>query len=588
MRSLLEIAVCGAFLILPATAATIVSQSGDIVTYLSNLPIPGAGTNAFVIPTNSSITAWRPVVDALFSGNYQTAANLAAPLNYNVVQFSDTGRSRTYYILVERTNSANAPINGLGTYVFNPTACRNLSFQAPHAGGDENTLPEAATLFADLNATALLVAGTHRCANSAASTCDGNSTACGDNVFHISDVAHYTQNYFEPAHEEILKTIPGLITVAVHGEGVHTPDAIISNGSCFNYPSPSAATLLSNEYTALFNQLGVALSSGTCSDGAASTTLCAETDVQGRYSNNSATLCNCGSPTVSACSTTLGCGRNITFPEKFVHLEQDCQLREVTGCAVAGVGYQTAVSAFAAVFPCSPQISSVVQGASFKADPLAPGSYFTLFGEGLGYAESSSTASFALGGLRTEFCGQPARLVYNSGEGQVNGVVPVEVAGKTECELTATLSGYTVPPTPASTTVEIVPQDIALFLYVQNSTTTVPIITNLNYQIIGAPSSGLAQAQKGGSIILWATGGGLTTPVVADDAVAPALGAPMQTTPTVQIGGVAATVEYAGLAPGFIGLYQINVAVPANTPSGQVSLTLSSVGGNVSYNLWVQ
>ena len=195
---------------------------------------------------------------------------------------------------------------------------------------------------------------------------------------------------------------------------------------------------------------------------------------------------------------------------------------------------------------------------------------------------------FALGGLTTEICGQPARLVYNSGLGQVNGVVPVEVAGKTSCTLTAILGGYTVPATPATTTVQIVPQNIALFLYALNSTTTVPIITNLSYQIIGAPSSGLAQAQKGGSIILWATGGGLTSPVVADGAVAPALGAAMQTTPTVQIGGVPATVEYAGLAPGFIGLYQINVAVPANTPSGQVSLTLTSGIGNASYNLWVQ
>jgi len=585
----LKTTVCGAlFLALPAGAAGIVTQGGDIVSYLTNLPIPAAGSNAFVIPTNSSITAWRPVVDALFSGNYQTAANLAAPLNYNVVQFTDTGRNRIYYLLVEQTNAQKAPVNGLGTYVFNPTSCRNLSFQAPHAGGDENTLPEAATLFADLNATALLVAGTHRCANSAASTCDGSSSACGDSVFHVSDVAHYTQNYYEPAHEEILKTIPGLITVAVHGEGVHIPDAIISNGTCFSYPTPSAATLLSNEYAQIFKQMGVALSSGTCDQGAASTSLCAETDVQGRYSNNSATLCNCGSPTVSACSTTLGCGRNIVFPEKFVHLEQDCQLRQVSGCAVAGVGYQTAVSAFAAVFPCSPQISSVVQGASFKADPLAPGSFFTLFGNGFGTASTASSASFSLGGLTTQICGQPARLVYNSGQGQVNGVVPVEAAGKTSCPLTAVLNGYTVPATPASTTVQIVPQNIGLFLYSPNATTQLPIITNLNYQIIGAPSSGLAQAQKGGSIILWATGGGLTNPVVADNAVAPAQGAPMQAAPTVQIGGIPATVEYAGLAPGFIGLYQMNVAVPASAPSGQVSLTLSSGIGNVSYSLWVQ
>ena len=57
MRRLFESAACGAlFLILPATAATIVTQSGDIVTYLSNLSIPGAGTNAFVTPDLDAVS----------------------------------------------------------------------------------------------------------------------------------------------------------------------------------------------------------------------------------------------------------------------------------------------------------------------------------------------------------------------------------------------------------------------------------------------------------------------------------------------------------------------------------------------------
>jgi uncharacterized protein (TIGR03437 family) len=576
-------------LCVPAGCATISAQSGDIVAYVNAIPIPGAGSQAFLPPTDASIAAWRPVVDALFSGKFQSAADLADPLNYDVVKFSDTTRNRTYYVLVERTNTQKQPLRGLGTYVYNPTACRKLSFQAPHAGGDENTRAEAATLFADLNATALLVAGTHRCANSEASSCDGSTTACGDGVFHISDVAHYTQNYFEPAHEEILKTIPGLITVAVHGEGVHTPDAIISNGTCFNYPAPSAATLLSNEYNQIFKQMGVTLSAGTCNNGDASTTLCAEVDVQGRYCNNSSSLCNCTNATKSACSSTLDCGRNITFPEKFVHLEQDCQLREVAGCATPGIGYQTAVSAFAAVFPCSPRIDAVVQGASFRGDPLAPGSFFSVFGDGLGNLAAANGAAFSLGGLTTQICGQPARLVYNSGQGQVNGIVPVEAAGKTSCTLTATLGGFTIPPSPASTTIQIVPQDLALFPYTVSATLTVPIVTNANYQYIGPPgTASFVQAQKGSVIILWATGGGLTSPSVADDQLAPSGGALMQLVPVVHIAGEAAAVQYAGLSPGFIGLYQINVTVPPDAPSGKVTLTLASGIGDVNYDLWIQ
>ena len=572
-------------------AAVIVTQNGDIVTYLSALPIPGAGTNAFVAPSNANIAAWRLAVDALYSGQYQTAANLADPLNYNVVQFTDSGRGRTYYILLERTNAQKAALQGLGTYVYNPTGCRDLSFEAPHAGGDENTLPEAATLFADLNATALLVAGTHRCANSGISSCDGSTAACGDGSFHISDVAHYTQNYFEPAHEEIMKTLPNIISVAIHGEGDHSPDVILSNGTCFNYPSPSAATLLANQYSQLFNLSGVALSAGTCNNGSSSTTLCAETDVQGRYSNNSASLCNCASPTRSSCSTTLGCGRNITFPERFVHLEQDCKLRQVPGCAVSGIGYQTAVSAFAAVFPCSPRVTAVTHGASFSPGPLAPGSFFSLFGDGFGsQASSDATAAFSLGGFSAQICGKPARLFYNSGAGQVNGVVPIEAAGQTSCPLTATLSGFTVPPIPATATVQIVPQNLALFLYAASSTLTLPIITNSNYQFVGPPGSGFSQAQKGGSIILWSTGGGLTNPSVPNDQVAPTSGAAMLMQPSVQISGLTAPVLYAGLAPGFIGLYQINVTVPAATPSGAVQLTFASGAGGTTntYSLWVQ
>ena len=62
----------------------------------------------------------------------------------------------------------------------------------------------------------------------------------------------------------------------------------------------------------------------------------------------------------------------------------------------------------------------------------------------------------------------------------------------------------------------------------------------------------------------------------------------MQTVPAIEIDGVPANVLYAALAPGFIGLHQINVAVPTTISSGQVTLTIASGIGNVTYQLWVQ
>jgi uncharacterized protein (TIGR03437 family) len=49
-------------------------------------------------------------------------------------------------------------------------------------------------------------------------------------------------------------------------------------------------------------------------------------------------------------------------------------------------------------------------------------------------------------------------------------------------------------------------------------------------------------------------------------------------TPSVTIGGVAATVEFSGLTPGFVGLWQINVRIPANAPTGEVPLVISVDG----------
>jgi uncharacterized protein (TIGR03437 family) len=67
----------------------------------------------------------------------------------------------------------------------------------------------------------------------------------------------------------------------------------------------------------------------------------------------------------------------------------------------------------------------------------------------------------------------------------------------------------------------------------------------------------------------------------------PATGAPAPTVPlaettnavTVSIGGVTVKAAFAGLAPGYVGLYQVNVLVPANAPVGDAIPVALSVGG---------
>jgi uncharacterized protein (TIGR03437 family) len=48
--------------------------------------------------------------------------------------------------------------------------------------------------------------------------------------------------------------------------------------------------------------------------------------------------------------------------------------------------------------------------------------------------------------------------------------------------------------------------------------------------------------------------------------------------PTVTIGGREAQVSFSGLAPYFVGLYQVNVTVPAEAPAGIQPIVISSNG----------
>jgi len=54
------------------------------------------------------------------------------------------------------------------------------------------------------------------------------------------------------------------------------------------------------------------------------------------------------------------------------------------------------------------------------------------------------------------------------------------------------------------------------------------------------------------------------------------------TTPTVMIGGAPAQVFFSGLAPGFVGEYQVNALVPAATAPGNAVPVTISIGGTTS------
>ncbi len=54
------------------------------------------------------------------------------------------------------------------------------------------------------------------------------------------------------------------------------------------------------------------------------------------------------------------------------------------------------------------------------------------------------------------------------------------------------------------------------------------------------------------------------------------------TNPTVTIGGVQGVVVYSGLAPGEVGLYQVNVQIPSGVPTGNAVPVIVNMGNGIS------
>ena len=83
---------------------------------------------------------------------------------------------------------------------------------------------------------------------------------------------------------------------------------------------------------------------------------------------------------------------------------------------------------------------------------------------------------------------------------------------------------------------------------------------------------------------IFATGLGVTDPPLATGqtgASSPPLNLTV-VTPVVMIGGSSAEVLFSGMAPGFVGLYQVNARVPTAAPAGDEVPLEIEIGGKTS------
>jgi hypothetical protein len=87
--------------------------------------------------------------------------------------FTDSGNGRSYAVLIEIADVDNDGLidRGFGTFIVDPVAVRELAIGIPHPIYDLDTRVQGIEVFRAVGARAFLMAGTHRNASTAASTC---------------------------------------------------------------------------------------------------------------------------------------------------------------------------------------------------------------------------------------------------------------------------------------------------------------------------------------------------------------------------------------------------------------------------------
>jgi len=222
--------------------------------------------------------------------------------------------------------------------------------------------------------------------------------------------------------------------------------------------------------------------------------------------------------------------------------------------------------------------AAVLNGASMLSGPLAPGEIISIFGSGLGPATPATAALDSTGmlpkllsGVEVLFDGWPAALFYVSAT-QINVQVPYYVAGQPTTQIEVVYSGTTVVRTALAVA------DTAPGVFTLGSGTGQAVVVNQD----GTINSTLNPAARGSIVVLYATGEGQTNPAGINGKPATEPYPKPLASVSLQIGGYAAEILYAGAAPGYAGLMQINARVPSGyAGSGILPLTLT-IGGIAS------
>ena len=197
----------------------------------------------------------------------------------------------------------------------------------------------------------------------------------------------------------------------------------------------------------------------------------------------------------------------------------------------------------------------------------APGSIVSIFGTNLADSAAQATSiplPTTLKGTSVTIAGIAAPLFY-VGAGQINAQVPYSAPIGTQQVIVKTVAGASTPEA-----VLIHATQPALFSINQNGmgqAAVQNVIVN-GSSVSYVNNSATVAVSPGNLLVAYGTGGGslgANGPGTGEACTSQQL---FPTTYSATVGDVATSIQYAGCAPGFVGLDQWNITIPATIPDG--------------------
>jgi uncharacterized protein (TIGR03437 family) len=231
----------------------------------------------------------------------------------------------------------------------------------------------------------------------------------------------------------------------------------------------------------------------------------------------------------------------------------------------------------------------VSNGASFQPG-ISAGSWITINGTNLSSTTDTWANAIVDGALPTTLDGvsvmvgdQPANIEYVSAT-QINALAPGVPAGTVPVTVTTAIG------TSAAVNAQLTAEQPAFF---QWGTYAVATRQNFSIAVKNGTFAGITTvpAAPGDVIILWGTGFGPTSPSAPAGEETPSTTTyNTATTVSVTVGNKPATVYGAALAPGYAGLYQVAIQIPASLANGDypVVATINGVSSPSTTMITVQ